>query len=861
MISYPTKSWIAVLSFQLLVTAVTAQIWTGNVNSNWNNPANWSGNVIPEDGTDIVIDPINYTGAAANPVLTGSAVFSPSLMTVLGGAHLTIQGSLSTSDRLIIEGEGTVVNMNSGVLNIAIEAARKMVISDDAAFNFTGGTITVGRDLSIGLGGRFNMSSPAVLNINLGLLVGDNSSTGISKFMMTGGTVTILQDLEFDALDAGDTPTVEIEGGTMTVFGAAVWQGGPSDAPHLVMTGGTTTIIGDAVSGGAKVDIDISGNAILSFHANLWMLGVYDRFDQSGNSSVTFEEQGMWHNNGRFTATSGSLIVEGSRILSGSSENFHFHHVIIKPGSVLEHLAPAVIEIGGNWMNDGVFLPKNNAILFSGNEDQVIGGDSTSHFYGITMNKPDNDLILEQHISLGGTLNLIKGRIFSTPFSSISLLDNAQASSGNHESYVDGPLRKIGDEPFAFPVGSQGEIRHIAISAPGGQSSEYTAEFVAATPPDQSCLDFPLTGISGNGYWNLQQTNGDIAPVYVTLFWSNAAESGITDCASLAIGSHSGTCWSELQAGAGGNCSGSGSGYLQSNDPVVPNGALTFSIDGSGTCTTPENVSIIHQAPNKIVMNWAPEPGAAAYHIRYRLLGSSLWKSVIVGVPYRVLSNLSSGSTYFFELRTLCPLGWTATTTGTFTTYHGTEPCSTPSPALAIPIGPTIEQLFWEVMPLAESYMVRYRPIGILTWNASTTFSPGKQLTGLIPDQEYEYQLRVRCGGSWTPYSFSGYFTTMPPGFVIGNTPENDPEAFADWSLAVAPNPANKSLKVTWQGEQPSEITIKSLVDGRPVLQVAQFDEMHEINISRLEPGAYVLEAKTSNFLIRQIKFIKCNSD
>ena len=59
--------------------------WTGNIDSNWNNPGNWSTSVVPTTLNDITI-----AGAAHYPVITtGNTTFCHNL-TILSGGNLTI---------------------------------------------------------------------------------------------------------------------------------------------------------------------------------------------------------------------------------------------------------------------------------------------------------------------------------------------------------------------------------------------------------------------------------------------------------------------------------------------------------------------------------------------------------------------------------------------------------------------------------------------------------------------------------------------------------------------------------------------------------------------------------------------------
>ncbi len=849
--------------FFMLCTSLSGQIWTGNVDADWNNPANWSGGVLPNNNSDIEIDPVNYTGVGAHPQILSNSLFSPVRTDITGGAQLLISANLTTSDRITISDPGTVVSMNAGVLSVAVANQRKLIVSDDAVFDFSGGQIIVGRDLSISLGAQFFVSNQAVLNVNLGLLTGENSAIAPSRFVQNGGTVNIAQDLEFSALIPGDTPTVEVNAGTLTVNGMAVWEGGPADAPHLIVAGGTVTIWGDATSLGANVDIDVSGSGILIFKANLWMLGTSDRFDQSGSSVVRFQQTGMWQNNGLFTGTGGRVIFDGTTTLSGSFNNYQFFNLVINNGRQLNHLAPFSIQVNANWTNNGTFTANTNTVIFGGTGNRTIGGASTTTFFGLTVNKSGGSLNLATETQVSGLLNMSNRNLLTSETAMLHILDNAIATPGSNASYVDGPMKKSGDDAFVFPVGNGGKWRRIGISAPANPGSEFTAAYFAAISPAAGCFQPNLSAVDQTEYWNLNQTAGAGAPVYITLYWENAAESGISSCASLVPAVSKGDCFTEIPGSASGNCTGTGAGTVQTNVSVVAAGSYTFGFTGTlAACEAPADINVIHQATNKVVVTWAPQAGALSFNLRYRVLGSTTWTNVSSTVNYRVVSNLTPSTTYEFEVRTQCPSGPTTWTSGTFTTYSGSEPCGTPTPGVAIALSPNTEQLYWDFKPGATSYTVRYRHAGTTGWVMASSAQPTKQLVSLTPGTDYEYQIRAKCGTVWSAYSFSAFFTTSATlALAAPLTDGNIQNEGGGLEIFVSPNPASHTLNVDWRDQVPVAITIFHMVDQKVHLQLSNPElAFHPIDISRLAPGAYILQAKLRDGRTEAVRFLKSNT-
>ena len=63
--------------------------WTGDVSSDWNNSSNWNGG-FPSSTEHAVINPANYTGAGASPIVSAASSFRPYSLQVLNGATLTM---------------------------------------------------------------------------------------------------------------------------------------------------------------------------------------------------------------------------------------------------------------------------------------------------------------------------------------------------------------------------------------------------------------------------------------------------------------------------------------------------------------------------------------------------------------------------------------------------------------------------------------------------------------------------------------------------------------------------------------------------------------------------------------------------
>ena len=163
---------------------------------------------------------------------------------------------------------------------------------------------------------------------------------------------------------------------------------------------------------------------------------------------------------------------------------------------------------------------------------------------------------MQQPFAVAGTCTFTAGVITSGSTNLLIFNDNAVASGANNNvtnpSYVNGPVRKIGNDAFTFPVGKTGAgYRLCAISAPANSTDAFTAEFMRASGSALGSITAAgLVRVSGCEYWNINRTTGTSA-VNVTLSWSglsNCNSSVYVDNLATLMLAHFGTSWDSYGA-------------------------------------------------------------------------------------------------------------------------------------------------------------------------------------------------------------------------------------------------------------------------------------------------------------------------
>lgn len=206
------------------------------------------------------------------------------------------------------------------------------------------------------------------------------------------------------------------------------------------------------------------------------------------------------------------------------------------------------IHVDRDWTNNalgGVVFTNLDAIglvVFEDNIAQTIGGTRTTTFENLTINNTSlTGVTLTQFETVNTSLTLTDGNVFSDATNLLIVNDNATSTPGSLASFVDGPLKKIGNDAFVFPLGDNAVWARIGIdNSAGNASTEFTAEYFDASPGIATTGPM-LNNVSQIEYWNLDRAvNTDNVPV--TLYWEDAARSYINAfTADLVVARYDGT--------------------------------------------------------------------------------------------------------------------------------------------------------------------------------------------------------------------------------------------------------------------------------------------------------------------------------
>lgn len=499
---------------------------------------NKSANTASSGGAVIVNDYLNIIAGTFNPA----------------GQNLTVNG---TTDISGIFSDGTLagtdifsgkvtVNASGSWASTTVTASANIVFQDGITNNGT----------SFAAGG-------ATFDTNDQIIDGSTLLSFANNVVITGINLTNNNTVTMSSIAAG------------TLSGTGTWIQGVSS--YLNYFGSTITI--------AALNASASGNTIDYIRNN----GAQTIFNPSGDIyyNLTISNTSGVAQTKTLTANAdvnGNLTISGMAVLSVSTFD---------------------ITVAGDWNNSSTaadpFTQGTRTVTFDGTTAQNItntGNANGTVFNNVTIsNTSVNGVTLAAPITVNSTFTLNSGLLNTDATNLLTLIDNATSTSGTSSSYVNGPMKKTGNDAFVFPVGKGGYWARIGITAPATATTQFTAEYFNAPYSSLTPVTSPLNDVSTIEYWTLNRAvTAD--NVNVSLFWEDNIRSTIIlpNTAQLVVARWTGTDWvSEGQSGI----SSGPAGNVSSNSASTFG---TFTFGDVGGALPVELINFTAEADNDAVL-------------------------------------------------------------------------------------------------------------------------------------------------------------------------------------------------------------------------------------------------------------------
>lgn len=414
--------------------------------------------------------------------------------------------------------------------------------------------------------------------------------TGVTKTQACGPTTftvstTGIANTTYYSVDGGNfsptTGTLSVGSHTIRVCNYDAGVYGCTSDPFSVVVIGTGTWIGittdanDANNwcGGlpnATTDVIIpsGGNQPILSTGTLAMRNI----NISNGASLTVNNVGVLQiagtvtNNGTFTASAGTIAyigtstqtIQGSTFAGSTIKNLTISNSSgvnltskLTVATALTINASAALTVtdtlnlGGTIANSGTCTATSGKIGWVGTAAQTLASNTfaSNTIHSLILNNA-NGLTLGSSITVSNNINLVSGLI-NTAANTLILNSTGSITNGGVNTYVNGNLRKVGNQAFTFPIGNNGKYAPISISAPANATDHFTASYTNANPNSlysTASLGSGLNRVSTVEYWQLDRTNGT-SNVDVTLSWDATRSGGITNLSELRVARWNGSQW------------------------------------------------------------------------------------------------------------------------------------------------------------------------------------------------------------------------------------------------------------------------------------------------------------------------------
>lgn len=549
-LSYYLRGFSAyiVIFFLFFASASYSATYYSKASGNWGTSSTWGtscgggGNQTPAAGDNVVICSGYTVTLNASKSITAITVNSGGVLVCAGSYTLTVSGATAVSG---------IFNMSAGACN----SAGAFTVASGGVFNFSGGTLNSAGNLVVD--GTMNVSNGTV---SITGATGTDNLLVNGALNQSGGTIS---NSQFTSVQSPGVFT--LSGGSLNC--TKVFK---------LKSGGVFNISNGSIfiSGG------ISSNNSL------------DRINQSGGI-IQFDNSALatWLMTGIFNATAGTVVFNGTPTTltySGSVASWSFFNLTINSGKTFDQNSVVNINVKGIWTNtSGTYTHSGQRVTFNGSAAQSITGTTGTTFDSLTINNSSTTgVTLLKPVTISTILTLTDGYVYTDATNLMIISNNASSTSGSSNSFVSGPMKKVGNDPFVFPVGSAGiwarlEMVNDTNFLYYNATTEFTCQYYNTAAPYNSneYMAGTIEYVSYKEYWDLERTydTANNAQCNVRLYWEDATRSGINDNEHLLLAHfNSSAGYYEDQLGI---ASGGSSGSILSTVPLTSFSPFTFGTD------------------------------------------------------------------------------------------------------------------------------------------------------------------------------------------------------------------------------------------------------------------------------------------
>ena len=474
---------IFLLSFVLIVTTqftnATTYQWVGNTSTDWATSSNWSPSGIPDSADHITVSSGTYNLVLDQNRRVSNLTLSTKTIN-LNGHSLTVYGTATMTSGTVTGGNfiarGSLAAFNGTLMDCPVDAVCGYIRLSGSTFNETAdfadtgtatgtgtGGCTFNDDVTITHGGTltyftlantngdtFNGNVTFTNNSNRELYVATNGSTQFNGNIILNSTST------GGILFGNGTGTSSLASGKTVSIGTSGFSADFLTLKNFTQSGSTAQSL--TLTGSAAVNmigVTFNGNLTVSAPGFLMKNSIFN-----GTSSFTKTGTGNHQSDGGNTFNGATTIAHTGasgriRMATITGDTYNADVTFNSSGQDVQ-----VAYLGNNSFmgnitinsNKVVFNTSTGKVTFTGTNNQTLNGSYNYPFKKLSINKTSGTVTANTTLSVDDSLIFIQGNLITTSTNLLTMKHNSTATGASNSSFVSGPVKKVGNTAFSFPV-------------------------------------------------------------------------------------------------------------------------------------------------------------------------------------------------------------------------------------------------------------------------------------------------------------------------------------------------------------------------------------------------------------------------
>ena len=374
------------------------------------------------------------------------------------------------------------------------------------------------------------------LSVSNGYLVLDNSNNNSCTYNVGSFIVSTPGYVDFGSGNGTGTTTMNLSGNLSQTGNGYIWTSGNTPNGIINFTGANQNVQQASGAYGYYLSYAVLNGSTVTFISNF-----------------TFDGQdGVYA--GTFTVNSGGTLNLGTYYLQTTTDNNATSFPLSSGGNLITANTVGIASSGitGSIRISNSTFSSGANYTYNGTAAQSTGIFTTTPTANAVNNLTINNssttgVTLSQAESVAGVLTLTDGLLNTTSTKLITVNNGGSTTGASNSSFVNGPITKIGNQAFTFPVGASGTgYVPIGISAPSTTTDAFLAQYNRSSAVLLGLISaVGLNHVSKCDYWTLNHTAGGSA-VNVTGYWNANSSCGgtyVNDLATIALAHFNGANW------------------------------------------------------------------------------------------------------------------------------------------------------------------------------------------------------------------------------------------------------------------------------------------------------------------------------